>query len=471
MAFSENRLILIALAAGLGIFAVLFAAGFPLTDGVFVYPLDDTYIHLSMAEQIAKGSYGINLGEYASADSSILYPVLLTPFSGTDFHQYMPLVLNVFALGFALVLLTKILVASGLTALPNQKLFIIFVIVLAPIALNFQGISLLGMEHMLHVDTVLMALLGVLRWRKTGKLNWLLVAAVLLGPLLRYEGMGLSLLIVLALFIWGHKIAAIVLAAGVVAPVVGVGFWLESHGLSFLPNSVMAKASFAGEGESVILKLLANNFGPFGSPLYTTLFYIAGISVLLFAVLPGLKLDHRFKVLALITSGMVLGHAALGKFGWANRYEIYALTFLSLAVVVMLTPLIARAGQRGVLAKAGVLAVLALGVSHYVGFTIVWAINGPGNIYNQQWQMSELVERYEGDAVLANDIGLVSFQSDTKIVDIFGLASVVALEARRTRAPRGWLNQMAIDEDAGMAMMYDDWFKRNLSPGWVPVAY
>ena len=39
--------------------------------GVFEYPLDDVYIHLAMAEKIARGTYGVNLGEPASASSSI----------------------------------------------------------------------------------------------------------------------------------------------------------------------------------------------------------------------------------------------------------------------------------------------------------------------------------------------------------------------------------------------------------------
>ena len=49
--------------------------------GGFEYPLDDPYIHMAVAEEIVSGGYGVNAGEYASAASSPLYPLLLTPFA------------------------------------------------------------------------------------------------------------------------------------------------------------------------------------------------------------------------------------------------------------------------------------------------------------------------------------------------------------------------------------------------------
>ena len=81
-----------ALSAGFG-FAIWFALTWA-RIGTFEYPLDDVYIQLAMAEGIAGGTYGINPGEPASAASSILYPLLLTPFAGTDFQRLLPLAWN-----------------------------------------------------------------------------------------------------------------------------------------------------------------------------------------------------------------------------------------------------------------------------------------------------------------------------------------------------------------------------------------
>ena len=45
--------------------------------GQLMYTLDDPYIHLSLAENLLRGHYGVNLDEVASPSSSILYPFLL----------------------------------------------------------------------------------------------------------------------------------------------------------------------------------------------------------------------------------------------------------------------------------------------------------------------------------------------------------------------------------------------------------
>ena len=47
------------------------------TGGSYVAPQDDPYIHLAMAERMAAGYYGINVGEASSPSSSLLWPVLL----------------------------------------------------------------------------------------------------------------------------------------------------------------------------------------------------------------------------------------------------------------------------------------------------------------------------------------------------------------------------------------------------------
>lgn len=465
---TEKRLTGIALVFGLGVFFALFAAGFWLTDGAFVYPLDDTYIHLSMAEQIANLGYGINPAEFASADSSILYPILLVPFAGMWFHIFMPLVWNIIALAAALVLMAKIIAKSDLV---RARGFTIALVMLLPIALNFQGLALLGMEHMLHVDTVLMALLGLIRWQKSGQLNAWLIAGILLGPLLRFEGLGLSLLLSFAVFWRGRRLAGTGLALGALLPLIGFGLWLKSLGLSFLPNSVIAKSEIVGTGESALLAVLGHNFGRHGTPLFALLFIGVGLAFILAATIPRFGLAPKHKTLALVTGSMVLGHAFLGRFGWANRYEIYALTFLTMAALVVVAPRVASAGRTAFFGRAAGLAAIAFGILHYIKFLIVWAIYGPASIFNQQWQMAGIARSFDGGAVMVNDIGLVSFQNDNRIIDLYGLASPRALKARRERAPKGWPNQMAIDEGAGLVMGYDSWFKGSVAPGWTAIAY
>ncbi len=456
---SENRMISIALLAGMSIFTMLVLAGLMLTDGVFVYPLDDPYIHLSMAEQMVAGGYGVNPGEYASADSSILFPVLLMPLAGTGFHEFLPLVYNAAGLALALVLLAKIIANSGLG--PRAALL---ALVVAPLGLNFQGVALLGMEHMLHVAVMLMGMLGLMRWLKTGHINAMLIAAILLGPLLRYEGLGLSLVLSAALFLSGHKKAGAVLALGSALPLVAFGLWLQSLGLHFAPNSVMAKAPVAGPEGSALWAILSSNFGQYGNLPYVLIFVLIGAG--LFALVLWRWPDRRVRYIALVAAAVALGHAVLGKFGWSNRYEIYALAYVSLSSIVLAGQLL----PRGRIVAVVLSAALFGGVAAYGSFLLKNAVNGPANIYNQQWQMGRLARAW-GAPVVANDIGLVSYRNENKVVDIYGLASSEALEGRRTPSPVGWPNQMATDENAGLAMVYDGWLSKHLAPGWELVAY
>ena len=457
---SYNLTLVITTIAGLAIFAMLEIAGMMQTEGVFVYPLDDPYIHLSMAEQMVAGGYGVNAGEYASADSSLLFPVLLMPFSGTAFHAYLPLVYNAAGLLFSLVLLAKITFEAGLAA---RKRVLIPLLIAAPIALNFQGLALLGMEHMLHVATVLMALLGLMRWLKTDRINALLILAILLGPLLRYEGLGLSLVLSAAIFLSGRKTIGFALMLGAALPLLAFGLWLQSLGLSALPNSVLAKAPIVKSDASALWLILSSNFSTHGNPIFA-LFFIA-LSAVLSALAFWKWSDRPLRVIALVAAAMAFGHAIFGKFGWSDRYEIYALTFACLSLIVVLLRAIPRLRVLSV-AFLGVMSGLLV----YGSFLPLAAAYGPANIYAQQWQMAKYVQAWDAP-VLANDIGLVSYNNPNKIVDLYGLASKEALEARRGQAPAGWPNRMAETENAGMALIYDGWLAQYLAPGWVPVAY
>src|SRR5258706_16460881 len=48
------------------------------TSGTFMYPLDDVFIHMALAKNLANyHNWGISQHEFASASSSVLYTLLL----------------------------------------------------------------------------------------------------------------------------------------------------------------------------------------------------------------------------------------------------------------------------------------------------------------------------------------------------------------------------------------------------------
>ena len=59
-----------------------------------MYTLDNPYIHLSLAENLLRGHYGVNVDEVASPSSSILYPFLLAGTLAFGLGGIAPLFLN-----------------------------------------------------------------------------------------------------------------------------------------------------------------------------------------------------------------------------------------------------------------------------------------------------------------------------------------------------------------------------------------
>jgi len=148
------------------------------TGGYFEYALDDPYIHLAMSEQIAAGGYGVNAGEYASASSSILFPFLLAPFAGSEWHWLTPLFW-----GFAGLLGSAFLWGRFVGELAGRttatvQIYLLVLALIGPLFLHFVGVSLIGMEHGLSVLAALMVAYGLIRYAEGHGVGWLLVAGI-----------------------------------------------------------------------------------------------------------------------------------------------------------------------------------------------------------------------------------------------------------------------------------------------------
>src|SRR4051812_45844062 len=82
---ADNRIFMgKALAIFFSIFLLLLIVGFQiytstkLNNNTWVYPLDDTYIHMSIGKNLAEfGQWGITRHEFTSSSSSILYTLLI----------------------------------------------------------------------------------------------------------------------------------------------------------------------------------------------------------------------------------------------------------------------------------------------------------------------------------------------------------------------------------------------------------
>ena len=429
-----------------------------LPHGRLGYTLDDPYIHLALAERIALGHYGINLGEVTAPSSSILWPFLLVPGAGTAWHVWLPLGISL-ACGAATALLLGRLV-DRLPWAAGADWGRIALVLLLVVAGNLAGLPFTGMEHSLQVLLAAACAWGLAEAMRGRPIPLWCLAAAALGPAVRYEMFALvgALMIGLA----GQRrwaAAAGLLAVALVLPV-GFGAWLVSEGLPPLPNSVLAKSDvYAGADgmlgpvlalvSNAVLELLRH---PRRWPYLALLVLLAALALRAPPV-------QRWPLAGAVAA---LGlHALVGRFGWFFRYEIYALLFGALVLVVAL----AGASRAWRLAGAAVLLAAAAAQSP----AALQSPRAAQNVQDQQYQMHRFVADYWRQDVAVNDLGWVSYRIDPKryVLDLYGLASNEALRQKHKDAP--WMEAMVRRHGIRLAMIYPWWFE-GVPESWVRVA-
>lgn len=416
---------------------------------VSFYTLDDPYIHMALAENIARGAFGVNLNEVSNPSSSILWPWLLAVFDRIGLLLWAPLLINIacfvasvrIALAFALPRL-----APGGANVANA----LVVLGLGLLAFNLFGVMFTGMEHSLHVLLSLVAVTRVI----DGKYDALALGALVIGPLVRFEGAVVLALGVGAALVdrkWVFAALAAVLAVGMVGL---YSLWLASLGLPVLPSSVLSKSAASsglvdgggGVGASLVQSLVTNALAPAGpmcGVLCVGLIYAA------------VKRRGRDRILAGGLIATLVLAMMVGKMNSYARYEVYLLVVLGMGVVHLLQPelrMLLGSRARSVILGGG-LALLGEPLGLWVAVTTPQAAR---NIYHQQYQMHRLAECW-GKPVAINDLGWVSLRNDQYVLDLYGLGNEAARKARAS-GEAGWMKRFVDEKGVGLAVIYDSWF-------------
>lgn len=427
--------------------------------GVFEYPLDDVYIHLAMAEGLARGTYGLNPGEAASASSSILYPLLLVPFPGSAFQRLLPLFWNVLAVAACGWLWGRVVAEVDAIRADGLGRMAPVLALVGPIALNMHGVAFTGMENSLHTATSLMIVLGCSAFLRSGKVSPTLVGALIAAPLLRYEGLALSLGAVGLIAVNGRPRAAVGLALAILLPVAVFSASLLGLGLEILPVSVLAKTLYSAPGLSAAGRAIANLFHNLEAPEGL---YLLGLSLmaLWLASRPFGQLRHL-----LLLAGLAgVAHLLFAHLGWMHRYEHYILVTLAAAILLGL------AAQPWRAAPWVGLALLLPGVICFQPPIAREYVYNPAAIHRQQAQMARFVHDYWRAPVAVNDLGWMAWQNENYVLDLWGLASVEVLRLRLTAPADGWAGPLMARHGVDVAIIYQAWLGRALGPGWVAVA-
>jgi hypothetical protein len=419
---------------------LLLLAALVINHGQMIYTLDDPYIHIDLARQIFSGHYGINPDEFSAPSSSVLWPLLLAPFTPLGNVQlWVPLILNLLFSWLTFSLLSQRLQELG---------FVHRLIILGGwlLATNFYGLIFNGMEHCLQVYLVVVIACGVLgkEYEQLEVSSHGLYAALLLLPLVRYEGMAVSLPVLLYLFYRGEYVRSLCCGALLIGLVGAFSLFLAHLGLGYLPSSVIAKSDTTGVAS--ILRNLISQFDKYGWV------------ILILLVTCGLLSRRKpLAVLLLTVTGL---HLLFGKFGWFGRYEIYWLSFLG---VFFLHVGLRHLSVRGV---ALIFGLLPVAFAQLVYTTLATPLAAAA-IYNQQYPMAQVAHRLDAP-VAVNDLGLVALNNRHYVLDLWGLGSLEALKLRKTEQGPGWIEALMTRKGVHYAMVYEEWFPQRPA-NWIKV--
>ena len=421
-----------------------------LTDRVFTAPLDDTYIHLRVAEMLLQGTYGINPGEFAAPSSSILWPFLLVPGVAAGHGLAWAMLLNMLAVAAAVSVICNRFAETFEMRNPAGIAGLAAVLLLA---VNGPDLVFLGMEHGLHLLLTALALDGLPALLKTRRLNPWWCVAVLLLPLVRYEGMGLALLCCVAAAWSAGVLPALALGLGATLPMAGFSVFLHETVGIWLPTSVLLKVAF--------------NTHTVGWPTYLQqLSEMPGVRGLLgtfaLAAAGWARSGPGGRAVALAGMAAIIGHVAVGQFGWLGRYEAYLYAIPPLVAAHLFSP--KTLGWKGAALTA--LTALFLVVN---GLWFAFAIPGASaNVYQMHYMMRLLATRYLPGAVGTTDIGLVSYRNPHYVLDLMGLGYDPSRVAFLNR-DRDYINRIMREKKVSLMIISERFFPYADLSGWSKV--
>jgi len=460
-------------ALSMGLPVLVFVVLFGLTGraiinatGHIAYGLDDPYIHMAIAKNLAlHGVWGVAPNTFAAASSSPIWTAMVAAvFLATGIHDAVPLLLNLFIALTGIVLLGAALTKERLSPLEAAAVAI-GVIFFAPLV----PMVWVGMEHTLHIALAIAAAWLCRRCVRAATSEpvfaWL-VAVSMAMTLTRYEGLFVVAGCALVLLVARRVAAAIAVAAAGALPVIGVGLWNLSHGWYFLPASIMVKQTVLPQAQALSLpaRLLHNVATSNAPPEFLALLAVA-LVLLLHRAVRTRSLTAEPQLVVFVCAALL--RLPLAKFGWVYRYEAYLVALGVFATGLALlghdatadTPVRARR-SRGDVALATLAVAVALGANRTL-VSPAAVVTTAAHIDRQHRPMAEFLARYyDGRPVALNDIGKVSYSANVQVHDLIGLASLDATMLRaRGEFDRAHVNAWLDRDDVRVALIYDSLFQ------------
>ncbi len=421
---------------GIAIFILLYLS-IQQNQGQLIYPLDDSYIHMSIAKNAAVyGVWGVTRYGFTSSTSSPLWTFLLAlAYRIAGVNDVLPLILNVF---FGVLTISAVYVILVRSINHPRSLYILFILLAVVFVTPLPTLTVIGMEHVLHtLLTVCFVYISVetlanpinSSWKDYTRLS--ILAALVVAS--RYEG--LFVVCVVCLLFWLRKKVSYAVGIGGTAlmPIVLYGIWSVTQGWYFLPNSLLLKgqapsfslASIVDFAYSALTKILTNQ--------HILFLLLTSLLFLFFYFSPERKIAYIQRQYANgVFVGTLLLHMLFAQTGWLYRYEAYlvllGMVTIGIAASDLLPSSIWKINWQMVPRYVAASLLVVILVQPFGARAITSFEDTPqasNNIYEQQYQMGRFLQQfYQGQTVALNDIGAVSYLADIRLLDVWGLGSL-----------------------------------------------
>ena len=454
-----------------------------LNQSDFNYALDDAYIHMGIAKNLVNyGHWATNQMNFASASSSPLWVLIISAvYLVTGVNTITPFILNLLFGLLSIIIFQSLLRKYGVT-----KYFILFLlafIFITPLPAMLFG----GMEHSAQIVFALLFVISAIRViSNTAKNKFDTITLVLITPLftaIRYEDLILTTIVSVLLFVRGKKLFALLIFFLSLLPPAVYGIISISHGWLILPNTILLKSKPPDFSATGLVKF---SFKAYTNITEPHVFVLLIMMSLLYA--GNFKRLKRFwdekQLLLFITSLTLIINMSLIEYhhnGAFYRYEAYLMALGVAAICISIYDFLPdivsffRTGQnklgRYLILIFDFIIILPLFVRVFTLFGIPHAML---EYHNQQYQMAKFVGLYAKDMnVGLNDIGMVSYYTNNKIIDLWGVANMkVARSMRNGSFSTSVIDELANEENMKLVICYQMWFDQygGLPSSWTKIA-
>lgn len=415
-----------------------------LTGGELVYAIDDGYIHLQMARNLAEsGVWGIRPNEFAFGSSSPLWTCLLAlTFRIIGFHEWVAGAYSTLSCCL-MALLLDFMLAKVVRRSVVRYLTVVAFCLMMPVTTA----AILGMEHAMHSLFVLCMVCLYLGESRSG---WKVALCAAMAVGMRYESLFVVLPLAVAELLQRRYGVSLKLLLGAMVVPLAYGCYAMAHGGCFLPNSLMVKSALSIKTSFFEKVVDAVRCGP---QVANGMVYAAGVMAILLAVHPSVGRRCRLGLLACAIS--VFGHLVFAKTGWwynINRYEMYLFAIVPIALTVAIAEISSQnteTRRRRLLASAArCLYLLFLAGLLFQGLDSgLHALRAPLETCQTPLVAAKVLSSLPPEGrggVFLNDLGLIAERTDVPIVDVCGLGDqrTFNLLRHRERTPENMLKEI-----------------------------